>query len=284
MTYQEIAARLSAAGIENALAEARMLVAHASGKDERTLGLLADQPIADPTGWLADAVASRCAREPLQYILGTWYFWRQEYEVSPHCLIPRSDTECLLEIALKRLPQGGRFLDLCTGSGCIAISLLCERPDASAVAVELYPETLALAKRNAAKNGITCERLTLLQGDVLQGNFLSTLGQFDLIISNPPYIPSADIPALAPEVKKEPLAALDGGEDGLTFYRRILTGNDYSAALRKDGAFCFEIGYDQADAMRTLTADVSMDCHIFKDLGGCDRVAVVQPHGIPRIY
>ena len=276
MTYQEIHTRLSLAGIENARAEARMLVEHFAGTDEQATSLFPDRTLPDPTGALEDAVARRCAREPLQYILGCWCFWRQEYEVSPDCLVPRSDTERLVELALAHLPQGGRFLDLCTGSGCIAISLLCERPDATAAAVELYPRTLALAQRNAEKNGVPTTRLSLIRGDVLCGDFLPTLGTFDLILSNPPYIPTRDLAALSPEVHREPQAALDGGEDGLIFYRRILTGADYRAALRAGGAFLFEIGYDQGHALCALAEEIGATCRIFKDYGGCDRVALVQ--------
>jgi release factor glutamine methyltransferase len=165
-------------------------------------------------------------------------------------------------------------LDLCTGSGCIAISLLCERPDLTGVAVELYERTLALAKRNAVRNGVTEERLTLLQGDVLRGDFLAGLGTFDAILSNPPYIPTATVDTLAIELSHEPRAALDGGEDGLVFYRRMLE-RDYRAALRTGGRFAFEIGYDQAEALRQLSE--GDDCRILRDLGGCDRVAVITP-------
>lgn len=277
MTYREIEEKLLASSIDNARAEALMLAAHAAHTDEQQLRPFPDREIPDPDGWLAGAVARRLSHEPLQYILGVWYFWRQEYEVSPDCLVPRADTERLLEVALGLLPRGGRFLDLCTGSGCIAVSLLCERQDATAAAVELYPNTLALAQRNAVKNSVSPERLTLLQGDVLTGDFLAPLGTFDVIVSNPPYIPTQDIAALSPEVHCEPIAALDGGEDGLLFYRRILLGADYRAALRRGGAFCFEIGYDQGAALRALAEEIGAKCSILKDYGGCDRVAVVQP-------
>ena len=159
MTYRQLISRLSSAGIENAAGEARLLIEHFCGCDASTLH--PDAPLPEMAR-LCEAVSRRERREPLQYILGSWFFWRQEYEVSPDCLVPRPDTEILVEQALKLLPRGGRFLDLCTGSGCIAISLLCEREDATAVAVELSEPTLALARRNATRNGINEDRLTMV--------------------------------------------------------------------------------------------------------------------------
>lgn len=274
VTIHEIEARWKRVGIENAAAEALLLAAHITGMPTDRLRLDRTAPLPDPDGRLESATAQREGHYPLQYLLGSWGFWRQEYEVSPACLIPRADTETLVEYAVRHAPQGGRVLDLCTGSGCIAISLLCERPDLTGVAVELYEDTLALARRNAVRNGVSDERLTLLQGDVLRGDFLGAMGQFDMILSNPPYISSATVDTLAPELTHEPRAALDGGEDGLIFYRRML-GSDYRALLRRGGSFVFEIGYDQADALRVLAAGDA--CEIVRDLGGCDRVAVITP-------
>jgi release factor glutamine methyltransferase len=231
----------------------------------------------DPDGALSRAVSAREQRYPLQYLLGAWCFWRQEYEVSPDCLIPRPDTELLVEYAARHLPKNGRFIDLCTGSGCIAISLLCERPDLRGVAVDLFENTLALAQRNAHRNGIGVDRLTLLRADVLVGDFMSSLGAFDAIISNPPYITPAVIDTLAPELAFEPRAALDGGEDGLLFYRRMVTGQDYRAALTDGGCFIFEIGYDQGDALHRLARTHGDACAICRDLGGQERMAVLTP-------
>ena len=275
MTYRQLIDRLQHAGIENALGEARMLIEHFTS-------IRADAPCFDPTaqipdpdGTLQSALTRREAREPLQYILRTWFFWRQEYEVSPDCLVPRPDTEILLEVALKHLPDAGRLIDLCTGSGCIAISLLCERQDLQAVAVELSAPTLALAQRNANKNGVTPDRLAFYQGDVLHPDFLDAVGTFDVILSNPPYIPTGDLATLPIETRQEPMLALDGGEDGLLFYRRMLRP-DYRALLKPGGCFLFEIGYDQGDALRALAAEHELSCHIIKDYGGNDRVARIH--------
>jgi len=276
MTLQDITLRLAAAGIETAEHEARLLAGYFCGIPPYKR-VLPDTPLFDSEGKLETAVSKRESRYPLQYLLGTWGFWRQEYEVSPDCLIPRPDTELLVEYAAEHLPRGGRFIDLCTGSGCIATSLLCERPDLSGVAVDVFENTLSLAKRNARRNGVDEHRLTFVRGDVLVGDFMAGLGRFDAIISNPPYITPAVIDTLAPELSFEPRAALDGGKDGLMFYRRMIEGGDYRAALKHGGCFIFEIGYDQGDALRALAAAMGDGCTVHRDLGGQERMAVVTP-------
>ncbi len=277
MTLQDITARLAAAGIDNAYHEALLLAEHFCGLSPSLLRRDSHLPLPDSAGALSRAVDKRIERFPLQYLLGTWSFWRQEYEVSPDCLIPRPDTELLVEYAAKHLPRGARFIDLCTGSGCIAVSLLCERPDLSGVAVDLFENTLALAQRNARRNGIDEDRLRLVRGDVLDGNFMTELGTFDAILSNPPYITPAVIDTLAPELTYEPRAALDGGEDGLIFYRRMILGSDYRTALNGGGCFIFEMGYDQGDALRALAAEAGDTCTVHRDLGGQERMAVLTP-------
>ncbi len=276
MTLGTLIDRLRAAGIPNATFEARLLAEHFGAVPARAI-LTPTTPLSDPQGTLEAAIQKREARYPLQYLLGTWGFWRQEYEVSPDCLIPRPDTELLVEYAVGHLPKGGRILDLCTGSGCIATSLLCERPDLSGVAVDVFENTLSLAARNARRNGVDEHRLTFVRGDVLAGDFMAGLGQFDAIISNPPYITPAVIDTLAPELSFEPRAALDGGKDGLMFYRRMIEGGDYRAALKHGGCFIFEIGYDQGDALRALAAAMGDGCTVHRDLGGQERMAVVTP-------
>lgn len=253
MTQEQIKERLLAAGIENAAGEARLLWEAFSGEA------------------LESAVQRRCTHYPLQYILGEWYFWRESYEVSEHCLVPRPDTEHLVEQAISRLPQGAHFLDLCTGSGCVAISTLCSRPDTRAVAVDLFPETLALAERNAARNGVR-ERFTPWLCDVLLGGVCET--EFDAILSNPPYIRAEAMKTLSAEVQHEPSAALLGGEDGMDFYRAIL--EKWKKHLKKGGFFLFEIGYDQADEIKVLAAEHGLRATVFRDYGGNDRVALLQ--------
>lgn len=208
-------------------------------------------------------------REPLAYVLGEWYFYGETYRVSPACLVPRPETEHLVEELIKRLPQNAVFADLCTGSGCIAISTLAHRPDCRAVAVDLSEEALALARENAVLNGVS-DRISFLHADVLAGDALGD-EVYDALVSNPPYIVSEVIDTLEPEVLREPRMALDGGEDGLSFYRVLVS--EYRNNVKTGGFLLFEIGYDQGEALKALCP-----CEIRKDYSGNDRVAVFFPH------
>ncbi|MBR7097902.1 MAG: peptide chain release factor N(5)-glutamine methyltransferase [Clostridia bacterium] len=270
MTYREICDAFRRAGIETPEWDAQLLAERFCRTDR--LSLLSDPNRDLHAPLLGDAVRRRCAREPLQYLLGEWEFYRQRYEISPDCLIPRADTEILVEEAVKRLPKGAFFADLCTGSGCIAVSVLAERPDTRALAVELSPRALELAERNARRNGVS-ERFSPLQADVL--HFSSHLHpRPHAILSNPPYIRSEIVPTLPPEVQKEPRMALDGGEDGLIFYRALVK---LAREWLDDGGFClFEIGFDQGDAITELAAREGFSCTLRQDYGGCDRVAILD--------
>lgn len=270
MTYYEICARLTAAGIENAEVDAAALLTHFCGVSAASLPYRRDENF--DVAALESAVSRREARYPLQYLIGIWGFCGQEYEVNEHTLIPRADTELLVEEAVKLLPRGARFADLCTGSGCIAVSTLCMRPDMRAVAVDLFEETLAAARRNAARNGVS-GRVEFLQADVLAPLPIEA-GSLDAILSNPPYIRTEVVGTLAPELAFEPSAALDGGADGLDFYRAML--EEQAGLLKPGGMFLFEIGFDQSEDLRRLAAEHGWFCRIVRDLGGCDRMAVLE--------
>ena len=222
---------------------------------------------------LVSALKRREKHEPLQYIVGEWEFFRQRYIVNENCLIPRSDTEILVEKAIELLPCGAFFLDLCTGSGCIAVSTLAERVDLNAIMVDKFENTLDLAKKNAVLNGVD-DRVEPMLFDVLTDETKLDGNCFDAILSNPPYIRPEVIETLSEEVKKEPYEALYGGEDGLIFYNKIVS--DYSKYLKKDGFFIFEIGYDQAQDLKRIAAQNGFTCEIFKDYGKNDRVAVLK--------
>jgi len=183
--------------------------------------------------------------EPFAYVIGEWYFYDETYRVSPDCLIPRPETEHLVEWLIKNLPQNGAFLDLCTGSGCIAISTLAHRKDLTALAVDISEKALEIAKQNAVQNGVS-DRISFIQADVLNADFLGDR-KFDVIVSNPPYIRSDVIDTLSVQVKNEPRIALDGGSDGLDFYRAI--AKNYAQALKPGGYLCFEFGMGQGDAV-----------------------------------
>ena len=269
MTYRELCAALRAGGIDAPEWEAQCLLEDICHAD--ALALAAEPERDYPDGLLQPVLARRLGHEPLQYILGEWAFWRQTYRVSPDCLIPRADTEILVEEAVRRLPQGAYFADFCTGSGCIAISTLAERRDTRALAVDLSAGALRIAEENAARNGVA-DRVTFRCADLLAADS-AALGQFDAILSNPPYICSDVIDTLSEEVRQEPRMALDGGADGLAFYRALLR---LAGACLAPGGFClFEIGYDQGSAIRALAAAASFSCTVRRDFGGQDRVAIL---------
>ncbi|MBQ8287371.1 MAG: peptide chain release factor N(5)-glutamine methyltransferase [Clostridia bacterium] len=215
----------------------------------------------------ASALARYRAGEPLAYLLGEQYFWRYRFTVTPDVLIPRPDTERLVETALSILPPNGRFADLCTGSGAIALSIAADRPDLTADAPDISEAALTVAEKNArdlnVSDQVRFHRADLLTDDPLEG-------AYDAILSNPPYIPRKDI-AQFPSLTYEPQIALDGGEDGLDFYRAILTR--FAHHLKDGGCFLFEIGYDQGEQIRALAASHGYACSVTKDYGGNDRVA-----------
>lgn len=219
---------------------------------------------------LEAALARYAEGEPLAYLLGEQSFWRYTFKVTPDVLIPRPDTERAVECALANLPRGGRFADLCTGSGCIAISICGERSDVGGVMVDLSPKALEIAKENARIIGVS-DRLTAIEADVLCDDPLSE--PLDLIISNPPYIPGKVI-AEYPSLAYEPQMALDGGDDGLRFYRALI--DRYARFLKPDGVFVFEIGYDQRQSVIALAENAGFTCTVTKDYGGNDRVALLR--------
>ncbi len=267
MKLSELRDRLSEAGIDGAAEEARLLLSHFSGLS--AAALLGQDPSCDDPA-LTEAVRRREQREPLAYILGEAPFYRSLLRVTPDCLIPRADTERLVELAVARLPQGARFLDACTGSGAIAVTVLSERPDTVAVATDISEGALAVARENAERLGVS-RRLTLLRSDLLSE---APEGRFHAILSNPPYIPSAVLPTLSPEVGREPSLALDGGPDGLLFYRRLLS---LSALLFDGGFLLLECGYDQKEGMAAHAAERGFRMEAYYDYGKNFRGCILTP-------
>ncbi len=273
-SYHQLVSSLTASGIsiDDARGEALLLLetfCHTSRTD-----ILCDRNRVYDSHDLDHAVERRLSRYPLQYILGEWDFFGLTFKVNEHCLIPRPDTEILVETAIRTLPRGGVFADLCTGSGCIAVSVLKHRPDLTAVALELFPETLALATQNAEQHHVR-DRFIPLCADLLTNGreALASYAPLCGILSNPPYIPKADVDALAPELFFEPLAALEGGDDGMIFYQKILS--DYVDLLSPGAPILFEISYDGAEKIINLgkTYLPHASCEIVKDLEQNPRVA-----------
>lgn len=269
MKLSEATALLEGAKIENARAEARIIF--------REIGKIKDSELygRDPSSdseLLTAAFERRCKREPLQYIIGHCDFYNETYEVTPDCLIPRQDTEILVEYAVKHIPSGAQFLDLCTGSGCIAISTLKNTKDTHATAVELSKPALSVAKRNAERYGLS-DRIEFINKDVLSGKIE---GKVFAVLSNPPYVTEAAYTKLDPEIYHEPREAFLGGTDGLIFYRRLTAL--YRDSVCDSGFIAFEIGYDQADALSDIAKENNMTCEILKDYSGNDRVAVLKKY------
>ena len=215
---------------------------------------------------LNDLFDRRNSREPLQYILGEWEFYGRKIYCGKGCLVPRPETEMLIDLAKESTTENGLFLDLCTGSGCISVSLLLERKDLKAYAVDISEKALEYTYKNVKVYNLQ-DRIKVICQDL---SVFESTEKFNLIISNPPYIKSADMPRLSPEVKFEPDIALDGGEDGLVFYKIII--EKYSKYLADNGIFLFEVGYDIADDVNKLLKDAGFVSEIITDLYGNKRV------------
>jgi len=222
------------------------------------------EPTAEQTERLTALTERRCGGEPLQYLLGQADFYGRSFLVRPGVLIPRFDTEILVDTALSFLEEGDSVLDLCAGTGCIGLTLGAERA-LSVTEVEKYPEAFSLLRENAAR---ICPSARLLLADVLTD---LPDGSYDMILSNPPYIPTRDLSLLAPEVRKEPVTALDGGEDGLDFYRVLILR--YLPLLKEGGRMLFECGIGQASAIEDMFLSAGMTDPVrIRDYGGVERV------------
>ena len=268
---REATAKLAASGIDSARLDARLLLGAALGVDGTWLFNHADDILGNEEGFAA-LIERRLNREPVSLILGHREFWSLDFTVTRDTLAPRPDSETLIEAVLAELPDRGRalsLLDLGVGTGCLLLSLLSELPQARGVGVDLDPATLAVARGNAERLGLAA-RSEFLLSDWWEG----VSGRFDVVLSNPPYIPTADIAGLDPEVAKfEPLGALDGGADGLDCYRLLAAGA--GRFLAEDGVIAFEVGAGQATAVAALLTDAGFDLRgVRRDLAGIERCVV----------
>ena len=272
MTYQQLLINgksiLREAGVPDGDLDARLLLEFACGITRSDLLAHGDR---EATGEQEEnyfnLLSGRSKRIPLQHLTGTQDFMGLTFRVNENVLIPRQDTEILVEEVMKDLHGGSSILDLCTGSGCILISLLYYSNDCRGVGVDLSGEALKVARGNA-KELIPKKDCTFLEGDL----FEKVEGKFDVLTSNPPYIPSKVVDGLMPEVREhEPRMALDGREDGLHFYRRIL--KECPPYLNGGANVFFEIGHDQGEAVSGLMKEAGfMEVQVIKDYAGLDRV------------
>lgn len=273
---RDTAVALTAAGIDNARFEARLLLSHATGLTIEQLISRGPDPAPVPAATrLRELTARRVRREPMAYILGEREFWGLPFKVSPAVLIPRPDSETVIETVLDLLPDRSRklrILDLGLGSGCLLLTLLREYPQATGVGIDASESALAIARANAGALGVA-PRAHLLAGDWRQAGWSERLeGPFDLLVSNPPYIESAVVEGLMPEVSAhEPRLALDGGADGLAAYRIIAAA---SPKLVVPGGWAIvEVGEGQAPEIASLFAAAGLAPQpARKDLGGIERV------------
>lgn len=258
--------KLKEAEIGEAQLDARLLLEEVCGTDHNTLLCHGDREVSEKEEeQYRKTIEQRAQHVPLQHILGYQDFMGLRFHVNEHVLIPRQDTEILVEEAMRYLHDGMRILDLCTGSGCILLSLLHYSNDCEGVGVDISKEALLVAKENAASLGIETD---FVESDLYE----RVTGKFDLLVSNPPYIESAVIPTLMEEVRGyDPYIALDGGEDGLDFYRRIIGGaQDY---LKRGGQILMEIGSGQAQAVSELLREAGFkEIDVCRDFAGLDRV------------
>jgi release factor glutamine methyltransferase len=263
--------RLTAAGLDGPVIDARLLVEAAAGASRTDILTDPQRPLTDEQAAELDGYLTRRERrEPVHQILGRKGFWNIVLQVNRDVLTPRADTEALVDACLKAFPERQSFsiLDLGVGSGAILLAILAERPAARGLGVDVSSEALAVARDNAARLGLA-GRAAFLRSDWTTGLESES---FDLVVANPPYIPTAQIATLDPEVREhEPLAALDGGPDGLDAYRELAP--QILRVLKSGGPFVLEVGVGQSEAVKSLMAAAGGDSLIvLPDYGGRDRV------------
>ena len=271
MTYSEALRKstdyLREAGIADAETDARLLLMHVSGKDRTFFLAHGDEELTEREEKHYQLLTEkRGGHVPVQHLTGTMNFMGLDFDVAENVLIPRIDTEYLVEEAMTYVEDGARVLDVCTGSGCILLSLMRFKNAISGVGVDVSDDALALSRKNAEKLGV--ENVQFIKSDLFQ----NVEGKFDYILSNPPYIRRAEIDGLMDEVRlHEPHLALDGGEDGLDFYRKI--AHEAKEYLESEGRLFFEIGFDEGDALREiLSSEGYKDIEVVRDYSGNERV------------
>jgi release factor glutamine methyltransferase len=245
--------RFGEAGMESARLEAQVLLAHALGCTRVQLYTGFDKPLGEEElARIRGLIKRRLGGEPLAYVIGEQEFWSLPFWVDPAVLVPRHDTETVVQVVLDAIAPGERaaprrVADLCTGSGILAVTLARELPGARVIATDVSPEAAAVARRNADRHAVA-DRVEVRVGDLLAP--LAGEAPFDVVVSNPPYVATGDLAGLSAEVKREPRLALDGGPDGLDLVRRLVAG--LPALVAPGGLIAIEHGFDQGDAARAI--------------------------------
>ncbi len=271
--YNSTKKKLEAAGIKDYVFEAKQIIMHITGFTPSQILTDYNKKLTEfQENNLIALIHQREVHYPLQYIFGNWEFYGRPFRVGVGVLIPRSDTETVVEAAIEELKEteNPKILDLCAGSGCIGITLGLEIPAATVTMVEKYDEALRYALYNIVLNEAV--NTVALKGDVFQKPDFED-GEFDMIISNPPYIPESEMKYCSPEVKFEPQAALLAEDGGLEFYKAII--ENYTPCLKNGGRLCFEVGFSQGEKVRELLkANGFYDIKIKNDLNGIGRCVI----------
>ncbi len=275
------ASRLAAAGISTARLDAEVLLCNTTGRDRAWLLAHIQEEIGDePRKTFEQAVERRGRREPLQYIVGRQEFWGLEFTVTPEVLSPRPETELIIESAVRAVTDRSkplRIVDLCTGSGCIAVALAKEFSQARILATDISSQAISVARINARRHDVA-DRIRLFEGDLFGPlEELDINCRVDIIVSNPPYVPSGEFDTLQPEVRDyEPRPALLAGPEGIEVHRRII--DEAPGFLKRHGQLIMEMGLGQADSLAQLIRQRQdyASFEILKDLAGIDRVIVAK--------
>lgn len=275
--YNEVKKKLQAAGIEDYVFEAKQIIKHITGLSATQILTQYNNKLSlFQENNLTALLRQREIRYPLQYIFGEWDFYGRPFYVGPGVLVPRADTETLIEAALEFLKekQNPEILDLCAGSGCIGITLAKEIESSNVLMVEKFDEAIRYAKRNIDRNSVS--NAEIQKGDIFQSAFSDR--KFDIIVSNPPYIPQNEMEEISPETKFEPETALLAEENGMQFYKAII--NNYKDSLKEGGAIAFEVGINQSERVaKLLEAAGFKNITVKKDLNSIERVVIANIGG-----
>lgn len=269
MTVSEITAILSNAGIDDAAHEAMLIMSEYSGKSRAYL--MADRDFDFTSAEMEQTVSKRVERYPLQYLFGKWEFCGLTFRVNENCLIPRPDTEVIVEAAMRHLPKGGKVLDLCTGTGCIIAAVLKLSGNTDGAAVELYHDTAEMARLNLRELGL--DGVTVIEGDATTDLFDHDV-KFDVITANPPYVTADEMNELEPELAHEPAHALTDGGDGMSILCEII--RIYKNHLTAGGAMILEHGWKQGEQICQLAEENGMTYEPVFDYGGHCRGAILK--------